>query len=165
MIARPRRSRKINLITRRGGHLPRCSIAPSPHQFNFDGSSPLRSVRDGASMHARRPAKPASVCARSSSNICRLQVSTLARTSSTRTSSPPDNLNHLASQGVEFAAQLHHISLTLFTATIEVAHGPPSYATSCRNCSNSPRKFSSGPPARRDAAMAAFAKSWRREVP
>jgi hypothetical protein len=32
-------------------------------QFNFGGSSSLRSVRNGASMHACRREKPASVCA------------------------------------------------------------------------------------------------------
>src|SRR5215831_19958280 len=43
-------------------------------QFNFGGSSSLRSVRDGASMHACRRAKPASVCARRSTNIWRWLV-------------------------------------------------------------------------------------------
>src|SRR5262249_9765349 len=115
-------------------------------QFNFGGSSSLRSVRDGASMHACRRAKPASVCARRSANIWRLLVLTvartsrwlvltLARTSSTRASMPPDDLDHLAPQDAEFAAQPLDVALALFTA----------HRTSSQNCSNSARKSNGGP--------------------
>jgi hypothetical protein len=57
----------------------------------------------------------------------------------------PDNLDHLAPQAVEFAAQPLYFPLALFIATVEIAHAPPSYPTSSRNCSNKPRKFSGGP--------------------
>jgi hypothetical protein len=57
----------------------------------------------------------------------------------------PGNLDHLALQGVELAAQPLYFPLALFTATLEIGHVPPSYPTSPRNCSNSPCKFSGGP--------------------
>jgi hypothetical protein len=57
----------------------------------------------------------------------------------------PDNLDGFAPKGVEFDLQLPYIPLALFTATIEIAHTPPSYPASYRNCSNSPRKFNGGP--------------------
>src|SRR5262245_42605949 len=56
-----------------------------------------------------------------------------------------DNVEHLQPQGVECATQLLYIPLTLFTATVEIAHAPPSYPASSKNCSISPRKFSGGP--------------------
>ena len=56
-----------------------------------------------------------------------------------------DKVDYLEPEGVEFAAQLLYIPLALFTATVEIAHAPPSYPTSFKNCSNSPRKFSGGP--------------------
>jgi hypothetical protein len=112
-------------------------------------------------MHARRLAKPASVCARRSANICRLQVWTLARAFIGSRKHSRDKLDDLApqgvelavepnfddlpAQGVELAAQPLYIPLALFTATVEIAHAPPSYPTSFKNCSNSPRKFSGGP--------------------
>jgi hypothetical protein len=55
------------------------------------------------------------------------------------------NFDDLPAQGVELAAQPLYIPLALFTATVEIAHAPPSYPTSFKNCSNSPRKFSGGP--------------------
>jgi hypothetical protein len=55
------------------------------------------------------------------------------------------NLDHLAPQGVELGAQPLYFPLALFTASVEIAHAPPSYSTSFWNCSNSPRKFSGGP--------------------
>ena len=45
----------------------------------------------------------------------------------------------------DLTPQLLYIPLALFTATVEIAHTPPSYSTSSRNCSNKPRKFSGGP--------------------
>ena len=71
-------------------HLSLVVAAPLllPPQFNFGGSSSLRSVRDAASMDDRSLAKPASVCACKVANICRLEVSILPRTSSTCASSP-----------------------------------------------------------------------------
>ena len=57
-------ARSVWVLTSRPQPPP--SIMP---QFNFGGSSSLRSVRHGASMHACRRAKPASVCARRSANI------------------------------------------------------------------------------------------------
>jgi hypothetical protein len=96
-------------------------------------------------MHARRLAKPASVFARRRANICSLEVSTLARTFIDPRKHFPDNLDHLALQAVEFAAQPLYFLLALFTATVEIAHAPPSYPTSSWNCSNSPRKFSGAP--------------------
>jgi hypothetical protein len=56
-----------------------------------------------------------------------------------------DNLDHLVPQAVEFAAQAPYFPLAVFTATVEIAHGPPTYDTSSWNCSNNPRKFSGGP--------------------
>jgi len=56
-----------------------------------------------------------------------------------------ENLDHLATQGVELDAQLLYVPLALFTATVGIAQVPPSYPTSSWNCSNSPRKFSGGP--------------------
>jgi hypothetical protein len=56
-----------------------------------------------------------------------------------------DNLDHLAPQGVELDAQLLYVPLALFTTTLEIAHAPPSYPTSSRNCSNKLRRFSGGP--------------------
>jgi hypothetical protein len=52
-----------------------------------------------------------------------------------------DKLNHLG----DLTPQLLYVPLPLFTATVEIAHAPPSYPTSSWNCSNKPRKFSGGP--------------------
>jgi hypothetical protein len=41
-----------------------------------------------------------------------------------------DNLDGLAPQGVDLAAQPLYFPLAIFTATIEIAHAPPSYPTS-----------------------------------
>jgi hypothetical protein len=57
----------------------------------------------------------------------------------------PDNLDGFAPKGVEFDLQLLYVPLAFFTATIEIAHAPPNYPVSIRNCSNSPRKFNGGP--------------------
>jgi hypothetical protein len=53
----------------------------------------------------------------------------------------PNKLHHLG----DLTPQLFYVPLTLFTTTVEIAHAPPSYPTSFKNCSNSPRKFSGGP--------------------
>jgi hypothetical protein len=55
------------------------------------------------------------------------------------------NFDDLPAQGVELGAQPLYFPLALFTASVEIAHAPPSYSTSFWNCSNSPRKFSGGP--------------------
>jgi hypothetical protein len=41
-----------------------------------------------------------------------------------------DNLDYLAPQAVEFAAQAPYFPFALFAATVEIAHGPPTYDTS-----------------------------------
>jgi hypothetical protein len=52
-----------------------------------------------------------------------------------------DEPNHLG----DLTPQLLYVPLALFTAIVEIAHAPPNYPASSRNCSNSSRKFSGGP--------------------
>ena len=104
-------------------------------QFNFGGSSSLRSVRDGASRHACRRAKPASVCARRSANIWRWPSFDRGENFIDAGKHAPNNLDHLAPQNVEFAAQPLDVALAPFTA----------HRTSSQNCSNSARNSNGGP--------------------
>ena len=96
-------------------------------------------------MHARRLARPSSVCARRAANICPIASIDLAENFIDSRKRSVDNLGHLAPQGIEFDSQLLYIPLAFFAATIEIAHAPPRYPSSTKNCSNSPRKFNGGP--------------------
>ena len=98
------------------------SMAP---QFNFVGSSSLRSARDSASMHARRLAKPASVCALKIREHLPIASFELGENFIDARKHSPDNLDRFAPQGVEFAPQLLYISLAFFTATGEIVHASP----------------------------------------
>ena len=83
-------------------------------------------------MHARRLARPSSVCARRAANICPIASIDLAENFIDSRKHSVDNLGHLAPQGIEFDSQLLYIPLAFFAATIEIAHAPPRYPSSTK---------------------------------